>query len=57
MAALGKGIDDLGDQAVNAALLKAAKRALATLRAQGYRADPGNVVEALEKAIAKAEAT
>ena len=38
------------------ALLKAAKRALATLRAQGHRSDPGNVVEALEKAIAKAEA-
>ncbi len=36
-------------------LLKAAKRALATFRAQGVRRDGNNVVAALEDAIAKAE--
>ena len=38
-------------------LLKAAKRAFAVLRAQGESVRPGNVLGALEAAIAKAENT
>jgi hypothetical protein len=32
-------------------LLKAARRARSVLHAQGHRADPGNVIDALNKAI------
>lgn len=38
-----------------AALLKAGKRALATLLALGYREERNNVVQALREAIARAE--
>lgn len=36
-------------------LLRAARRALATLRAEGHRSEPGNVLQALSAAIFKAE--
>lgn len=50
----GVTIDDLRIAAAARELLGAAKRALNTLKAQGEGVRPGNVLGALEAAIAKA---